>query len=55
MCMENCLSLDNLQSSLQYYKMWVDYDNQNEMDDDLANYRRVAYECIKECLERRKK
>lgn len=44
----------DLQSALQYYKMWVDYDNQNEMDDGLANYRRVAYECIKECLERRK-
>lgn len=44
----------DLQSALQYYKMWVDYDNQNEMTDDLSNYRRVAYECIKECLERRK-
>lgn len=44
----------DLQSALQYYKMWVDYDNQNEMTDGLSNYRWVAYECIKECLERRK-
>lgn len=45
----------DLQSALQYYKMWVDYDNQNKMTDDLSNYRRVAYECIKECMERRKR
>lgn len=42
----------DLQSALQYFKMWVDYDNRNKMTDDLSNYRRVAYECTKECLER---
>lgn len=45
---------EELQSALQYYKMWVDYDNRNGMNDDLKNYRYIAYECIKECLERRK-
>lgn len=44
---------DDLQSALQYYKMWVDYDNQYQMTDDLSNYRQVAYECIEECLKRR--
>lgn len=48
------MNVNDLQSALQYYKMWVDYDNKNGMTDDLANYRRIAYECIKECLERRK-
>lgn len=46
---------EEFQSALRYYKIWVDCDNRYGMTDDLANHRRIAYECIKECFERRKR
>lgn len=49
------MNVNDLQSALQYYRMWVDYDKRNGMNDDLKNYRYISYECIKECLERRKR
>ncbi len=44
---------DDIRGALQYYKMWVDMDNKAGLKDDLSKYRMAAYECIKECLERR--
>lgn len=35
-------------NALEYFKMWVE--NDIGIYDDLAKHRRVAYECIKECL-----
>ena len=35
-------------NALEYFEMWVE--NDIGIYDDLAKHRRVAYECIKECL-----
>lgn len=38
-------------NALDYFEFWVE--NDLGLYDDLAKHRRVAYECIKECLNRR--
>lgn len=35
-------------NALDYFELWVE--NDLGLDDDLARHRKVAYECIKECL-----
>lgn len=35
-------------NALDYFELWIERDL--GLDDDLARHRKVAYECIKECL-----
>lgn len=35
-------------NALEYFEMWIE--NDIGIYDDLAKHRRIAYECIKECL-----
>lgn len=41
-----------LKKALDYFAMWVEHDGEYEIEDELAEYRKTAYEAIKECLEK---
>ena len=47
------LNEKKIKDAMDYFKMWVDADF--GLSDDLTQYRRTAYEALRECLELRQK
>ena len=40
--------MSEISRAIKHYSNWVEYDSKHGMDDELANYRRLAYEALRE-------